>query len=132
MMQQLDECIDYNASPEGDWPNKDLSDILVCHFDDPEKALAYVVLAASRTDDADFLCLMGCGPLENVLDDPSSELLDRIVAQARKSPRFCWLLSCPFEVAVAERAWKAIKQFRITGPHEEPPLDALPPREPPV
>ena len=96
--------------------------------DDPEQALAYVILAVARVDDADFLRLMGCGLLEDVLRNPSDEILQRVVAQARKSARFRWLLSCPFKVAVSANAWDAIEAFRITGPHEEPALDTLPPR----
>src|SRR5689334_17594462 len=98
------------------------------YSDELEKALAYVVIAASRTDDARFLGLLGCGPLEDVLENPSAEMLDRIVAEARKSARFRWLLSNPFKVAIAHRAWEAIEKFRLTGPHEEPAANTLPPR----
>ncbi len=121
----------YIAEDSGDWPEEfadDFGEIISCHRDDPEKSLAYVVVAASLSDDARFLGLMGCGNLEDVLCDPSPELLDRIVAEARKSARFRWLLSNPFKVAIADRAWAAIEKFRITGPHEEPADDTLPPR----
>jgi len=130
MIQQLDAYADYFARGAGDWPDEyadDFSEIISCHFDDPEKAFAYVVLGASRRDDLGFLGQLGCGPLEDVLHNPSPELLERIVGEARKSARFRWLLSHPFKVAVAERAWEAIEQFRITGPHEEPSEDTLPP-----
>jgi hypothetical protein len=131
MSAQIDAYADYSVRGGGEWPDdaaEDFGEILSCYHDDPEKALAYVVIAASRTDDAAFLGCLGCGPLEDVLCDPSDELLERIVAEARKSARFRWLLSHPFKVAIAERAWEAIKKFRITGPHEEPASDTLPPR----
>ncbi|QBM74807.1 hypothetical protein E2E30_02830 [Sphingomonas sp. AAP5] len=115
-----------------EWPNNladDFGEIITCHFDDPEKSLAYVIIAASETDDAEFLQLMGCGNLEDVLCDPSPELLDRIVSEAHRSARFRWLLSNPFKVAISSKAWEAIKIFRITGPHEEPALSTVPPRE---
>ena len=129
MIQQLDAYTDYFARGAGDWPDEyadDFEEIITCHFDDPERALAYVIIGASRTDDPVFLAQLGCGPLEDVLENPSPELLDRIVAEGRKSARFRWLLSHPFKVAVAERAWEAIEKFRITGPHEEPSYDTLP------
>ena len=129
MIQQLDAYAEYFARGAGDWPDQyaeDFGEIITCHFDDPEKAFAYVIIGASRTDDPVFLAQLGCGPLEDVLENPSSELLDRIVAEGRKSPRFRWLLSHPFKVAIAERAWEAIEKFRITGPHEEPSYDTLP------
>ncbi|MEH6662504.1 MAG: DUF6869 domain-containing protein [Parasphingorhabdus sp.] len=114
-----------------EWPDDLFSefDELMWSFQrDPDKALAYVILAASRSDDASFLGFMGCGLLEDLLYDPSPELLLRISAEARKSDRFRWMLSNPFKVAIAPRAWDAIEKFRITGPHEEPAEDTLPPR----
>jgi hypothetical protein len=129
MVQQLDAYADYFARGAGEWPDEyadDFGEIITCHFDDPEKAFAYVILGASRTDDPVFLAQLGCGPLEDVLENPSPELLDRIVAEGRKSARFRWLLSHPFKVAISERAWEAIEKFRITGPHEEPSYDTLP------
>jgi hypothetical protein len=132
MCRQLDAYAKYYRNDKGDEQSDEYADdfgeIMSCYHDDPEKAFAYVVLGASRTDDAGFLAFLGCGPLEGVLDDPSDELLERIVAEARKSNRFRWLLSHPFKVAVADRAWLAIEKFRSTGPHEEPSFDTLPPR----
>lgn len=130
MCEQIDAyAIHFGLSNE--WPEEyaDAFEQIITSFDDdPDKAFAYVIIATARSDDAAFLGLMGCGLLEDMLHDPSSELLDRIVAEARKSGRFRWLLSNPFKVAIAPRAWEAIEKFRITGPHEEPPQDKLPPR----
>ncbi|QCI93396.1 DUF6869 domain-containing protein [Novosphingobium sp. EMRT-2] len=131
LIRQLDAYASYYANGEGEWPEEhveDFSEILECHNYDSEQALAYVILAVARVDDADFLRLMGCSLLEDVLRNPSDEILQRIVAQARKSARFRWMLSCPFKVALAVNAWDAIEAFRITGPHDEPPLDTLPSR----
>ena len=132
LARQIDAYADYFAGGAGDWPHEwsdDFEEIATCHHDDPEKALSYVVLGAARTDDARFLGFLGCGPLEDILENPSAELLERIVAEARKSARFRWLLSNPFKVAIAAQAWDAIEKFRITGPHEEPRDESLPPRD---
>ena len=119
----------YHATGARDWPDE-WSDVFskICGVgeDDPEKALAYLAIAVSDADDADFLRLMGCGMLEDLLREPSDEIIERVVTEARKSRRFRWLLSCPFKVAVSEAAWQAIEKFRITGPHEEPALETLP------
>jgi hypothetical protein len=128
MGQQLEVHARHFARSDDDSPDY-FNEIMTCHFDDPEKALAYVVIAASQSDDAAFLGYLGCGPLEDILHNPSPELLERIVAEARKSARFRWLLSNPFKVAIAPRAWEAIEKFRITGPHEEAPYETLPPRK---
>ena len=132
MCRALDEYAAYHENSGGDWPDEPddpFGDILTCHFDDTEKAFAYVILGAARSDNPAFLGLLGCGPLEDVLDDPSDDLLERIVAEARKSARFRWLLSNPFKIAIAARAWEAIEKFRITGPREEPSDDTLPARD---
>ncbi|MFD2783062.1 DUF6869 domain-containing protein [Novosphingobium pokkalii] len=103
--------------------------IHLAYHDDCETAFAYVMLGAARSDDASFLASLACGPLEDVLRDPSDALLDRIVREARKSARFRWLLSHPFKTAIARRAWDAISEFRVYGPHQEPPSDGMPPRD---
>jgi len=131
LVRQIDIYIEYKRLGAGDWPDDiadDLEEILYSGINDPEKAMAYVMIAAARTDDPSFLGFMGCGPLEDVRSEPSTELLERIVAEARKSGRFRWLLSNPFKVAIDEQAWDAIAPFRITGPHEEPTDESLPPR----
>jgi hypothetical protein len=132
MCCQLDAYSQYLINDRGEWPEEfadDFEEIITCYHDNPEKAFAYVILGAARSDDAGFLGMLGCGLLEDILYDPSNELLERIVAEARKSIRFRWLLSNPFKVAVAPRAWDVIEPFRIGGPHEEPSHDKLPPRE---
>lgn len=131
MRLQLLAYAKYGNKSAGRWPEdvaSDIDEIITCHFDDTEKAFAYVVIAASQSDDPEFLALIACANLENVLRDSSSELLGRIVAEARKSARFRWLLSHPFKVAISPKAWQAIEKFRIAGPHEEPSGDTLPQR----
>jgi hypothetical protein len=127
--RQVDAYADYFARGAGGWPddNADEFEEIACHHDDPDKALAFVVIAASRSDDAAFLGYVACGPLEDILRDPSAELLARVVAETRKSARFRWLLSHPFKVAIAQGAWEAIKGLRTSGPSGEPSSDTLPP-----
>jgi hypothetical protein len=77
------------------------------HVQDPEDsdlALSYLVLAAARYDDAHFLGFMAAGPLEDLLRDPAPAILDRIIAEARKTPRFRWMLSGVYLHAIAEHA----------------------------
>ncbi|HEX5257639.1 MAG TPA: hypothetical protein VFW35_02530 [Sphingomicrobium sp.] len=130
LIRQIDVYIEYDRKGGGEWPDEisdDLSEVLESG-DDPDKALAYLMFAAARTDNPKFLAFMAAGPLENALHDPSYEFLERIVAEARKSARFRWLISVPYKVAIAKSAWEAIKEFRITGDHEEPMGESLPER----
>jgi len=107
MCLQLDAYAEYYENGGGEWPEETadaFDEIISCYHDDPEKAFAYVILGASRSDFPRFLGALGCGPLEDILKDPSDELLERIVEEAHKSSGFCWLLSNPFKVAIAARA----------------------------
>jgi hypothetical protein len=129
LIRQIDAYAAHIESADGDWPEDladDFCEILDSHREDVEKALAYVVLGASRSADPDFVNLLGCGTLEDILRNPTEEMLGRIVAEARRSPRFRWMLNSPFKVAVSDTAWKAIEPFRHTGPHEEPALKTMP------
>ena len=127
--RQINAYVEHLLAGDSAWPDEhadDFSEIVASGCNDPDKALAYIAIALSQTDDAKALACLGCGQLEDVLRNPSADMLERIVAEARKSARFRWMLSNPFKVAIAERAWNAIERFRITGPHEEPPLHTFP------
>jgi hypothetical protein len=131
LIRQIDTYIEYLKTDLGDWPEEiadDLGEVFNSAQEDPDKALAYVMIAAARTDDAGFLAFIGAELLESLLRDPSEDFLQRIVAEGRRSARFRWLLSVPYKVAVSEQAWDAIQPFRIAGEHEEPKGDTLPAR----
>jgi hypothetical protein len=60
---------------------------------DPDLALAFVMLALSEYDDPFFIGLIAAGPLEEVLMfNLSPEVVDRVVAEAGRTPRFRWML----------------------------------------
>jgi hypothetical protein len=77
---------------------------------DSDRALAYVILAAARYDDPHFLGFMAAGPLEDMLRDPTPESLERVITEARKTPRFRWILSGIFLHAIAERAREPVQE----------------------
>lgn len=135
LIRQIDAYGAYATSGYGEWPDHlsdDFDEIISCGCidPDPDKALAYLAIAVDRIDSAGFLNLMACGVLEDLLGTSSSKIIERVVAEARKSARFRWMLSSPYKVAVSEQAWQAIEPFRITGPHEEPTPETIPPRNP--
>lgn len=72
--------------------------------------------------------MIGAGVLEDLLETLPHEYIERIVAEARRSPPFRWLLNCPYKELVAGPVWDAINPFRWTGPFEEPRAETLPPR----
>ncbi|WP_340316126.1 DUF6869 domain-containing protein [Rhizorhabdus argentea] len=96
------------------------------HFtdDDPERGIALVVLSASMSDDADFLFLVAAGSLEDVLRKPSRDIIDRVVAEARKNARFRWMLTGMFLHAISDDARPHI--IEAIGSITE--ADPMPPR----
>ena len=77
--------------------------------EDPDRGLAYVALAMAEYEDRSFLGYLSAGLLEDLLRDPTSEMLDRIVAEGRKTARFRWMLSGVWSHAIAERARAPVK-----------------------
>jgi hypothetical protein len=121
LVRQMDVYHDHFRAGLPEWTDQtaaDLGAIADASLDDPDKTFAYVMLAVSRYDDADFLGFVAAGPLENMLVDPSPEILKRTKAEARKTPRFRWMISIPFRHALAPRALAALQDLMIDGDNE--------------
>jgi hypothetical protein len=99
-------------------------EIFLAAHDDPDLAMALVMLAASMFDDRDFLFLVAAGPLEDMLVKPSVETIDRVVAEARKNARFRWMLIGIFLHAISDQARPQIAAIIGTMTEDDP----LPPR----
>lgn len=93
---------------------------------DPDKALAFVILAASTYDEPDYLFLTAAGPLENLLRAPSPSLLDRVVAEARKTARFRWMLTGVYPHAIEDEAARQIIVKAIGDVRETDPMPPAP------
>ena len=91
---------------------------------DPDRALAYLVLAMAEYDDADFLGVMAAGLLENLLQRPTPDVLNRVANEARKTARLRWMLGIPFRHAIPDWVWEKINDFVIVDVDNTP----LPPR----
>jgi hypothetical protein len=92
---------------------------------DEDKAVALVILVSASSDDPKFLALVAAGLLENLLIDPSDEILERIIIEARKTARFRWMLSGVYNHAIKnaharEMIAKAVGNICLNDP--------LPPR----
>jgi Family of unknown function (DUF6869) len=83
--------------------------VMDAHWGDADCAMAYLALAMSRYDDRHFLGVLAAGLLEDLLRDPSPQVLERIVSEARKTPRFRWMLSGVWLHSIAERARGPVK-----------------------
>ena len=116
---------DFSGPWPRDWADA-FGDIQDWPTTDSDKALAFIVLGAARSNHPGFVALLACGPLEDILREPSSAMIERIVSEAHHSSRFRWLLNHPYKVAVSNNAWRAIQPVRTASPHEEPPPNTMP------
>lgn len=98
--------------------------VMDAHWDDPERGMAYLALAMSRYDNPRFLGVMAAGLLEDLLQNPTPELLDRIIAEARKTARFRWMLSGVWLHSIPERVRRHVEEAVEGYDFEQP----LPPR----
>jgi len=69
-------------------------------LDDPEGAFAYAVLAMANYDDEPFLYYVAAGPLEDCLRRASDDVIERVFAEARRTPRFRWMLNGVYPHAI--------------------------------
>jgi hypothetical protein len=67
---------------------------------DPDMAFAFIILGAASYDDEEFLGSLSAGVLEDLVRKPTEEILDRVVNEARKTPRFRWMLSVVYNHAI--------------------------------
>ncbi len=91
----------------------------------PDKALALIAIALSRCSSPEFLMYLAAGPLEEVLRDPIPDILERVVAEGRRSARFRWLLSGIWPHAMATAAHEVITPLLadVSSENPPPPLD---------
>lgn len=104
--------------------NFDVVELMLLSGDDPDIGLAIVVLAAAMFDDPQFLFVMAAGPLQDILRHYRREIVDRVVAEARKNARFRWMLTGVFLHAIAREARPMI--VSAIGTMTE--FDSMPPR----
>lgn len=106
-----------------DLHSDDLDSWMQMGRDDPERALASVMIAASRHDKPEFLGMVAAGILEDLLRNPTISILDRVVAEARKTARLRWMLAIVFPHAISPDAWNKIEPLldNISGDDPLPP-----------
>src|SRR5688572_9067246 len=128
LIRQIELYHAYSHPDLRHWPDElaeQLNGVLMSGCDDPEKGLAFVMLAAAKYDDREFLFLVSAGTFENLLVDPNSDILCRILEEARKSPRIRWMLTGVYLHAIAERARGPVSEV-INGWTEDQPTPPRP------
>jgi hypothetical protein len=89
--------------------------------EDSEFALAFVMLALSEYDDPRFISMIAVGPLEDVLTlrEPTTDLVERIVAEAQRTPRLRWMLKGIY-LPQADWARGALQKAIVEVRHGDP------------
>lgn len=101
--------------------------------DDLDRSLALVALAMASTDEEDFLIGVACGLLESVLSHGpairgvplAKDFLQRIIDEARRTPRFRWMLSAMWTTGMPQQEAQLIADAVGSASCE---TDPLPPR----
>jgi hypothetical protein len=94
--------------------------------DDAERSLAFVMLCAARFDEPDYLALIAAGPLEDILQPGVDRvILTRIADEARRTPRFRWMLGRVYPHAVDPIAAALVSESALAYSDDEFP-PALP------
>jgi hypothetical protein len=123
----LEDYCHYMESVTGkgpdDWECEGNFNYVYDAHENPDVALAYVMLALSEYDDPHFLGVVAAGPLEDTLREPRPELIQRVVAEALRTPRFRWMLRQIY-LPVAEWASRLLKEAAGDRTLDDP----LPPR----
>ena len=78
------------AAGELDWADGEVREAL----GEPLKAVGLLVRLADAAPDEQALAYLGAGPIEDLLVDPSSALVDEVDQAARKNQNFRYALRC--------------------------------------
>jgi hypothetical protein len=115
-----------NSESEADGVDPDECDFLNLEADqDIERTLALIALALSIYEDRRYFFYLAAGPLEEILRNPSPDTLKRIVDEARKNPRFRFLLTGVWLHALSKESAAAVANMvgNMTEFDEMPPPD---------
>ena len=80
-----------DAGPDGDNPWWRLSEQ---SWEDPIGALDVVLAICDLTDDVEILAVVGAGAIEDLLIEHPTKTLERILAEARRTPNFRTAFRC--------------------------------------
>jgi len=82
--------------------------------DDPEKLWSFIkeTLNSPECDDR-IISNLAAGPLEDLMNEKGEEFIDRVVVEARRSPKFNLLLGGVWESSIDPTVWKQIKTIRL-------------------
>ena len=105
--------------------SEDLDTWMELGYADPDRALASVMIAAASYGSPASLGMVAAGILEDLLREPSPEMLDRVFAEARKTARLRWMLAIVYPHAMSPVAWQKLEPL-LSGISGDDPLPAAP------
>lgn len=105
--------------------SEDLDAWMYLGYADTDRALASVMVASASYCSSASLGMVAAGILEDLLREPSPEMLDRVYAEARKTARLRWMLAIVYPHAMSPVAWQKLEPL-LSGISGDDPLPPAP------
>ena len=78
----------------------------------PDEAWEFILAVLASDDSTPILETLSAGPLEDLLVQHGTRVIERVEAQARRDPRFAGLLGGVWRTTMPEEVWQRVLQVR--------------------
>ena len=78
----------------------------------PDEAWEFILAVLASDDSTPILETLSAGPLEDLLVQHGTRVIERVEAQARRDPRFAGLLGGVWRNTMPEEVWQRVLQVR--------------------
>ena len=79
----------------------------------PDEAWEFILAVLASDDSTPILETLSAGPLEDLLVQHGTRVIERVEAQARRDPRFAGLLGGVWRNTMPEEVWQRVLQVRV-------------------
>ena len=93
------------------WPIQKFFDL---EFDDSESIWVAILLIIEKTSSQKVVGVLAAGPLEDLIEDHGPQWIDRIELEARRNPKFRYLLGGVWQSSTPE-IWARVEKARVSS-----------------
>jgi len=100
------------GSPKHDelfWAFNEMCDIVAV---DPDRAFKLILMILGKDDSPEVVQILAAGPLEDLLADHGEAMIGKVEAEARKNPKFAFLLGGVWPSSIAKNIWRKVEILR--------------------
>jgi len=80
---------------------------------EPERALRVIAQVLERDDTARVVEILAAGPLEDLLSGHGPQMIDAIESEARRNPKFAFLLGGVWQSDIDAGVWRRVELVRV-------------------